>query len=106
MVLCLFQQIVRQRLGGRVQCVELVRRVGCRGVIGREKARLQLSGPVEEFHKYKWKATRRTLLKRTLRKSVAIKGAELPRLSAEHTDEGKQRGHSVEEEAEPSHEFR
>src|SRR5215475_3060081 len=105
MILCLFQQKVRQRLGGLVQCVELAHRIGCRRIVAREKSRLQFSDPVEEFHKYRWEATCRTLLEGTLRKAVVIKGAEPPRLSAEHPEERKQWRHSVEEEAELPHEF-
>src|SRR5262249_23958514 len=79
--------------------------LGCRSVIGRKEARLQLSDPVIEFYEYERSSTRRTLLARTLRKSVIIEESELPRLSAEHSNKREQRGYSVEEKSERSHEF-
>src|SRR5262245_60845870 len=101
----LLQWEERQRRRSRVPCLHLFRCLERRSVVSGEKARLQLSDPVETFQVGARGLLRDAFLEGALRESAIVEGAERRGSSAQGPGERDWRGKSIEEEAVPLHEL-
>src|SRR5262249_18633516 len=101
----LLQWEERQRRRGRVPCLHFFRCLERRSVVAGEKARLELSDPVETFQVGARGLTRDAFLEGALCESAIVEGAERRGSSAQGPGERDWRGKSIEEESVPLHEL-